>query len=83
MMESEGVPQEALLGPVYALIDLYGKVDVVVDVSPDINELVCLFIHLDSCLEVDYCGRTRLAPARKVPSLVSKTAHTLLLCIAG
>ena len=55
----EGVLPEAAPCVAYALVDLDGQVVIVVDVPPEVYELVRLVVHLVSCLYAEYGGGLR------------------------
>ena len=49
-MQFEGVLQEAVICVAYAPADLYGQVEIVVDVLPEVYELVGLVVCLGRSL---------------------------------
>ena len=87
-MQFGGVLLEAAPCVAYALVDLDGQVGIVVDISPEVDELVCLGINLACCLYTDYGGGLRHPLVRKhmVSVLASDTvrsnlAHTTMITL--
>ena len=66
----EGILLEAALYVAYVPVDLDGQVKIVVDVPPDVYELVRLVVHLARCLYAE-CGDGLRHPFR--------TKHMILL----
>ena len=59
VVQFEGILPEAAPCVAYAPIDLDGRVSIVVDVPPEVYELVQLIIHLARCLYAEYGGGVR------------------------
>ena len=56
VVQFEGVLPEAAPYVAYAPIDLDGQVGIVADVPPEVDELVCLVVHLARCPYAEYGG---------------------------
>ena len=63
MIHFEGILPEVARCVVYAPIDLDGQVGVVVDVPPEVDELVRFVVYPARCLYAEYGGRLRHIPS--------------------
>ena len=59
VVQFEGILSEAVPCIEYAPIDLDGQVSIMVDVPPEVYELVRLVLHLARCLYAECCGGLR------------------------
>ena len=60
VVQFEEIFPDAAPGVAYAPVDLDGQVSVMVDVSPEVYELVSLFVYLTGCLDAGYGSGIRL-----------------------
>ena len=54
VVQFEGILPKAAPCVAYAPVELDGQIGVVVDVPPEVHELVRVVVHLASCLYVEY-----------------------------
>ena len=62
VVQLEGILPEAAPGVAYAPVDLDGQVGVVVDVPPEVYEVVRLFVYIAGSLDAECGGGIRHPP---------------------